>query len=143
MNKIIVRNWNKVVSNNDLVYFLGDFYQGKNNPKYWIRKLNGHISFIMGNHDRKLYEYNIYPLSNHLIIEYRGEKLLLIHHPTPYHKIPPADPIEFTWDGWKIHGHTHNHTPLVNNKNKCLNVSCENLNYTPIEIGKLLRMRNK
>lgn len=52
MNETIIANWNKVVSQGDTVYHLGDFALGdKSLIPDFIRRLNGHISFIMGNHD--------------------------------------------------------------------------------------------
>jgi len=141
MDKSIINNWNKVVSNEDVVYFLGDFCEIHHNPKYWLRYLNGNISFIEGNHDHPLKKYHVRPLNKHFVISYKEEKFLLCHYSNPSH--PYSESIEFTWDGWVIHGHEHNHTPLINKRKKRLNVSCENLNYTPIEIGALLQMRNK
>lgn len=52
MNETIIENWNKVVSKGDIVYHLGDFALGdKSLIPDFIRRLTGHISFIMGNHD--------------------------------------------------------------------------------------------
>lgn len=52
MNETIIENWNKVVSKGDMVYHLGDFALGdKSLIPDFIRRLTGHISFIMGNHD--------------------------------------------------------------------------------------------
>ena len=52
MNEPIIANWNKVVSQGDTVYHLGDFALGNKSliPDF-LERLNGHISFIMGNHD--------------------------------------------------------------------------------------------
>jgi calcineurin-like phosphoesterase family protein len=53
MNETMVINHNNVVTNNDIVYHLGDFSFGWN-VKYWLNRLNGkrHI-LILGNHDQK------------------------------------------------------------------------------------------
>lgn len=59
MNKILVGNWNSLVSPDDVVYFLGDFcftYARRTREKRkdilkWKEKLNGHIILIRGNHD--------------------------------------------------------------------------------------------
>ena len=106
-----------------------------------IKKLNGTIVFIMGNHDKALKIEQVHPVLSRLIINYKGENILLIH--SPYDKNKGHS----EWNGWMIHGHTHNNQldeyPLINNNYKTINVSCELLDYTPIEIGRLLGRRDK
>ena len=53
MNEVLIENWNKVVSEDDTVFHLGDFAFG--GSSVWnsiIPRLNGHINLIIGNHDR-------------------------------------------------------------------------------------------
>lgn len=52
-DKMLIDNWNSVVSKDDTVWFLGDFCFGSTNIKNYINKLNGHIKLIKGNHDKK------------------------------------------------------------------------------------------
>lgn len=68
-----------------------------------------------------------------LILERGGERFLLIHNPRDA-------PIE--WEGWVIHGHTHNNQPeypLINRENKTINVSAELLGYRPISFEEIMR----
>lgn len=54
MNEVLIENWNKVVSDDDTVFHLGDFaFGGSNVWKEIIPRLKGHINLIIGNHDRK------------------------------------------------------------------------------------------
>lgn len=46
MNEIMVKNWNSKVTDNDIVYVLGDFGNTK-----WLDKLNGDKILIVGDHD--------------------------------------------------------------------------------------------
>jgi calcineurin-like phosphoesterase family protein len=48
MDKEIIKQWNKIVKPNDIVYHLGDF-----GNLDILKKLNGRIRLIMGNHERK------------------------------------------------------------------------------------------
>ena len=48
MDREIIKQWNKIVKPNDIVYHLGDFGNLK-----MLKKLNGKIRLIMGNHERK------------------------------------------------------------------------------------------
>jgi calcineurin-like phosphoesterase family protein/2'-5' RNA ligase len=132
MNNFIVNNWNKTVRRNDVVYFLGDMAYGRGSRKisYWLNKLNGNIIFIKGGHDRskriKFYDK--------LILDYAGHRFLLMHDPK---EVPQG------WKGWVIHGHTHNNKPeypLVDKKNKTINVSVELLNYEPLSMDGLLKL---
>jgi len=54
MNEVLIENWNKVVSDDDTVFHLGDFALGGSNVwKEIIPRLKGYINLIIGNHDRK------------------------------------------------------------------------------------------
>lgn len=124
MNHTLIRNWNKIIRNRDKVYFLGDLCL-KGNANYWRKKLKGRITFINGNHDDRLNENK----QDYKIIAYKDIDFLLIHN--PYN-------IQKDWEGWSICGHTHNNSPkkypLINHKNKTVNVSIEMINYKPIEL---------
>src|SRR3989344_1809614 len=128
MNKVIIDNWNKTVKRNDIIFFLGDMAFGKGSKKtsYWLKKLNGNIIFIKGGHDRsrKIKFYHS------LILKYNNYRFLLLHDP----KDAPSN-----WKDWIIHGHKHNNHmkdyPLINGMKKTINVSCELINYTPININ--------
>ena len=48
MDRYIIKNWNKTIKNNDVVYHLGDF-----GNKQIIKKLNGNVILIFGNYEEK------------------------------------------------------------------------------------------
>lgn len=59
MNESIIDNYNKIVKNNDNVYFLGDFAFGKKEEIFNVlKRLNGNKHLILGNHDKNI-ENNI------------------------------------------------------------------------------------
>ncbi len=129
MNRVIVRNWNETVGEDDVVCFLGDLACGRGSRKawYWLNKLNGFVVFIAGSHDDlagiKFYHW--------LILNHGGHRFFMTHRPWD---------VPITWKFWAICGHSHNNPnfPLLNRKDKMINVSAENLNYTPIELEELL-----
>lgn len=52
MNQVLIDNWNSVVSDEDTVYFLGDFCLGpRENIIKYGKLLKGNKILIMGNHD--------------------------------------------------------------------------------------------
>lgn len=50
--EMIIERWNNVVGKDDIVYFLGDFaFRNKTEAEKIGRRLNGHKTIILGNHD--------------------------------------------------------------------------------------------
>lgn len=138
MDEYIVNKWNSVVGKDDTVYHLGDFALGmhQDQVKDLLRKLNGEIILIMGNHDRKGKGWfeacgfkEVHKKGFEL--ELVSGKYILSHRPQTLDKIP---------EGYvNIHGHIHNHnnnniTELGAPEDKYINVSCEVLDYTPVWI---------
>ena len=132
MNKKLLKNWNKIIRKEDLVFFLGDLVFGKKGYKikYWIGKLHGRIYFIQGNHDKK-FPSNM-PYLKRCIVRYGNKEFILIHKPED-----AGD-----WNGWIIHGHHHNnypeYYPFINKENKTINVSVEMIEYRPIQFSLIL-----
>lgn len=134
MNDTIINNWNKVVNKGDIVYHLGDFILNSNDVISIVKKLNGKIYFIRGNHDRKSIAYynkmglKVIPTQTKLD-EY---KIILSHRPLSDDQIPK---------GYiNIHGHIHEKELDENlfDKNKHINVSVDAINFTPIDINELI-----
>lgn len=142
MNETIIENWNKVVSEDDIVYHLGDFALGdKSLIPNILKRLNGHISFIMGNHDN----LNIMEkLSNedHLITDLFweevikvGKKTIILNH-YPFSSLP--DP-NYNDNIIQLHGHVHS-TPDKpwNYFDNQYDVGVDNNNFTPVNLAELL-----
>jgi len=137
MNKVLVHNWNKTVKKDDTVFYLGDLAFGRNKNKipYWLKKLNGKIFLIRGNHDQGNFKSTLY--FDKCIISYKEREILLIHNPN---QMPE-------WKGWIIHGHHHNKHPdtypFINRTNKTINVSTELTNFKPISFKYLINEIDK
>lgn len=56
MNRVLIDNWNSVITNKDTVYVLGDmFFKAKSNEVVDVlEELNGKIIYIWGNHEKVL-----------------------------------------------------------------------------------------
>ena len=61
MESDLIYRWNKQVSNGDHVYLLGDFIWKAGSDEWLriIRKLNGNIHLILGNHDPRQYSTGV------------------------------------------------------------------------------------
>lgn len=133
MNDLIVKNWNEVITDEDIVYILGDI----GNLEY-LEKLNGKKIIITGNHDnadeicRKYPDIKIYDKP---IIE---KWMILSHEPMMF--LPKEAPY------LNIHGHLHQFDYRCGNSlnwyegNRHFNVSCEKINYTPISLDDIIKL---
>lgn len=117
MHKRLIANWNYEVGKHDRVYCLGDFGNFK-----FKKDLNGRITILKGNHDKKQW-------NKQFVLKYKDLKFLIIHDPN--------DATNWFDDGWIIHGHTHINSPFVDIQRKRVNVSCEIINYRPINMEQL------
>lgn len=128
MNETIFNNWNNTISDDDYIFFLGDFVIGHEQKyktaQYIYDCLNGKKIFLKGNHDEHLKEYTKIPVMEDLLeIRYREKRILLNHEPI----------YKFDQD-LMICGHIHNNEENGRLKPNMFNVSVEMINYTPIHI---------
>ena len=136
MNEALVDNCNNIVRKQDTVYFLGDLTFGKRRRPvdYWLKQLNGKIIFLEGNHEEATSLKNYYSKEKNVFLRYGSKEFLLVHDPA----LKPSD-----WNGWTIHGHKHNNHPkdfpFIHKKNKTINVSAELVDYTPLNIEKIIK----
>ena len=149
MNEALIKNWNSVVRENDIVFHLGDLQLGGGNQLMddILPKLNGHIILIIGNHD----PHNLKPRHLDLIDDYfeqltviiDGVQCVLTHCPNG---LPGRDP------KWQFNLHGHLHSKKDEPQEQCsvklqenhYDVGVDNNNYTPIsfdEIKKIIYSR--
>src|SRR5574343_53739 len=90
MNHTLTRIWNNTITNEDIIYFLGDFSLNKSLHKTILPKLNGYKVLIAGNHDpvfnrpNRYDEYRSYgwdEIYQSLETTIQGKKILLSHLP--------------------------------------------------------------
>lgn len=136
MDELMIERWNAVVQDQDIVYHLGDVYMERGHQV--LPRLRGRKRLVLGNHDNAKSCY----LQNHFqkIMMWRmfpEFKVLLTH--VPVH----ASTLEFG-DLTNIHGHIHQNTLMIADANgmqipdpKYVNVSVEQINYTPKSIEEL------
>lgn len=136
MNAFMIKSWNKVITNNDRVFLLGDFAFGnKQKQKDIAQKLNGYKILITGNHD----QYSIGHYEDIGFAEvYRYPILLeefwmLSHQPLYINKNMPYA---------NIFGHVHSN-PIYSDyseQSMCVSVEREHINYTPIRFDKVKQL---
>ncbi|HAJ77733.1 MAG TPA: hypothetical protein DCO89_01515 [Clostridiales bacterium] len=140
MDKTIIKNWNKKVGKDDVVYHLGDFGDKTN-----IAKLNGNVILILGNYEEKEIEndfsgdfetfkqylkslgfYDV--IEKNIIIELNDEKIFLTHKPLDCKK-----------DMFNLFGHIHG---AQKQKKFGLDVGTDGNFFTPYSVEDILFWKN-
>jgi len=112
MNEAIVERWNSVVKPNDTVYHLGDVLMGHYDVNI-LKRLNGIIFFIRGNHDtdRKIGDIAAAGtpgtrmfLGTSELIKFGKLSLFVCHYPV---LTANFDDKHFNQHVISLHGHTH------------------------------------
>ena len=91
MNEEMIKRWNAVVSKDDTVFVLGDFFMGRlTEIKDILPRLNGHIMLVEGNHDKDnriatMTSYgNVKNLGPLFSMNYRGIDIVMGHYPIDF-----------------------------------------------------------
>ena len=123
MNNTILRNYNKIVKDNSLVYFLGDMAHGRKSrlASYWLNQLRGHVIYLKGNHDK------------------RGYRETVIHVDELYFKLSHFPDNRGNWVGWMIHGHVHEKRPFIDYNAKMINVSVDVTDFKPVRLSEIIK----
>ena len=104
MDKTLINNWNKVVSDNDSVYILGDIsWHNEATTISILNQLNGYKILVKGNHDKISHSF---AKCFGGIIDYAEfndgkDRVIMSHYPMPF------------WNGQfrntvHLYGHVHN-----------------------------------
>lgn len=133
MNECLIKNFNSVVSNNDHVYFLGDFSLLNDLEKlsYIFSRLNGKQKFLIkGNHESK----NALKLPWSWIKDYHEMSydnifITMMHYPLK------------TWNhkhhgGINLYGHCHSKTNKF--EDRSMDVGVDANNYFPVCLDDIL-----
>ena len=129
---LIIDNWNRTVrKKDDIVYHMGDIMMHKSPEEMEIfRQLNGRKYLIRGNHD---------VMNSGVYLKYFEEIFGIVSKYDFWLSHCPIHPSELRGRN-NVHGHTH----LVNiPDHRYLNVSCEQINYTPISLEQVRRRFQK
>lgn len=135
MDKLIIRNWNKVVGKDDTVFVLGDVsFRSKEETAATISSLNGKKILIKGNHDKRSTQWWLdvgFSEASSYPITYK-EFFILSHEPPQY----------FNEDGVKayFYGHVHGTEmyKTVTSRSACL--CALRWDFTPVELEKLIEL---
>lgn len=147
MNEDMVRLWNETVGKDDVVWHLGDFCLGRRENFDWLfpveerdadgnptrrsSRLNGRINLVLGNHDRRKYDF-YRSLPFHRVYDrpvLLDDFIVLSHEPMQFVKAP--------W--FNIAGHVHS-TGMFRtfSEHGCI-VCVERHGYRPVSLTEIRR----
>lgn len=135
----LVKNWNEVIDDDDIVYILGDIMLGDNNYGCSVfNQLRGIKHIILGNHDTDS-RISLYPnLRGVVDVKYAdaikvGKKFIyLSHYPTLLGNFNE----KITRIG--LHGHTHSKDKFQYIQSYSYNVALDAHNNYPVEINEII-----
>ena len=106
-DEAIIENWNKIVKPKDDLWFLGDFaFASQVVALEYLKRLNGRIHFIIGNHDHKV----VKNINFQRLLSFLGDFTTI----RGFHKLP-ITLCHYPFLSWPhsgrgsyhFHGHTH------------------------------------
>lgn len=132
-DKMIINNFNAVVSDNDIVWILGDIALADGQKfKRYMAKLNGIKKLIKGNHDRKTNNFYLESgfnfVSNYPILIHK--KFILSHAPLD---------IQENSIFVNIFGHVHSSPYVASKTNSSFCVCLERLEFKPILLDSIIK----
>ena len=140
MNKRLIELWNSAVSNDDLVYVLGDFTLSRRMDviKNLVNSLNGRKILIMGNHDTRKPKHYVecgfeVATRKPMMVE---PGVILMHEPFIDSSFIAPNYIYFF-------GHVHVNKTLMDEYPNCMCVSVERIDYRPINLDECIRKLKK
>lgn len=135
---MMVKRWQRVVGENDIVLHLGDLFfggqEGYDLFKYEVTpRLPGRKYLVLGNHDKRKWDYESlgFTVIKPFQVSYRNYKVSFDHYPKFLKE--PERVIH-------VHGHIHSNGYARNEPHRWgnINVSVEVLDYRPHRITRLL-----
>ena len=133
MNETIIKNFNKIITDEDTLYLCGDSMLGMDAQAglNLLRRLKGQKYLVIGNHDtdNRIASYKesgiFVEVQPQYRVKYKGRTYLITHYPTLVSNNGFNDVIN-------IHGHTHSKNHLSENP-YCYNVNVDAWDCVPVD----------
>jgi len=147
MNSALIKNWNSRVTNNDHVYIIGDLYYGGRDAAgldeavATVKKLNGILHLVAGNHDFPYlknmdYHYLFADTDQIRYLKHEGKNIFLCHYPL-------AEWSGFYRGSWHVHGHIHNQKSeayqYMAGTESALNAGVDICDFMPVTFDELIK----
>lgn len=126
MDEALITNYNSVFTDQDTVYWLGDF-AWKQDPRVYLSRLKGkEHHLIIGNHDnRQLCVKAFSSVRDVCMVKIDGRRLWLSHYA---HRVWPGS----GYDTLHLFGHSHGTLPVIPWKEHLLDAGVDNCGFMPL-----------
>lgn len=127
VDQLMIDNWNRVVTDSDIVYHLGDVYFGGRHGI--LHALKGKKRLILGNHDNGK-DQNLHQVFQKIDVwrMFKEYNCVLTHIPIHESGLYKVD--------YNVHGHIHQQNSPTS---RHINVCVEKINYTPVPLEELMK----
>lgn len=143
MNEAIVSRWNEVVTPDDEVYVLGDLMLGDSASAIeYIKRLNGTLHIVCGNHDTDARINLYYSLPNvaevtwALRLNYKKFHFFLTHFPCLTGNLEKESLTQCTCN---LYGHTHQKSNFYNDMPFMYHVGVDSHNCYPVLLDDIIK----
>lgn len=141
MDKVLIENWNRIVSPKDTIYCLGDFAFSKNYEKVqgYVKQLHGKKYFSFGNHDdrdwivRLKKESLIWGCEDSFIVKDNGVIIYGSHYP---HRSWPKS----FHGSYHVYGHVHG---TINDYGRSTDIGVDCWEYSPVSLKTVIERLSK
>lgn len=146
-DETIIKNWNKLITEEDEVYILGDLMLGDNAAgRKKLAQLRGKLHIIWGNHDteprKQIYStlHNVVQVHGYAdILKYKGYTFYMSHFPTMTANLEAESLKRGTLN---LFGHTHQQTNFYQDIPMMHHVGVDSHNNTPVSIEQIIQDMN-
>lgn len=145
MNEAYVDRWNSLVTNDDDGYILGDLILGSPENIEFIRRLNGKLHIVYGNHDtpfrRDLYNKlpNLVEANWAIVLDYKKYHFYMSHFPTLTGNLEKESLKQMTLN---LYGHTHQNSNFYEDRPYMYHVGADSHDGFPVSLDKIIKEMN-
>ena len=142
MNETIVQKWNETVSAEDDVYILGDVILGDPSNIEYVKRLNGKLHIVLGNHDTSKREGMYRNLPNVIEVaeigirlKYKKHNFILTHYPMMTGNLEKESLKQMNLN---LYGHTHQASNFFNDMPFMYHVGVDSHNCYPVLLDDII-----
>jgi calcineurin-like phosphoesterase family protein len=135
----LIERWNRFVRTNDEVWHLGDFgFQKPSDLIEIVKRLNGKIRLVPGNHDGRSFLNKLYELpedkvvvcDKYMELNHNNRKFVLCHYPI-------ESWANMSHGSIHLHGHSHGSSREVHGRFD-VGVDSKETGYAPVHIDRII-----
>ena len=143
MNEEYVKRWNRLVTNEDDIYVLGDLMLGNNDiGVHYLNQLNGNIHIVLGNHDtptrQALYKADVHKVVEvkwAIMLNYKKYHFFMTHFPCMTGNLEKESLKQMTLN---LYGHTHQKTNFYEDRPYMYHVGVDSHNGYPVLLDDII-----